>query len=79
MAVILAILENVQIPWEPPWDQPHNPGVPLGRDHFLWEQVIGLIQEVCGPLTWGVQTPIYKKLYPEWIDRQFEVPRGLRS
>ncbi|TNV98726.1 hypothetical protein C5H24_12500, partial [Xylella fastidiosa] len=36
------------------------------------------MQEVYGPLNRGVQTQIYRKPYPEWIDRQFEVPRGFK-
>ncbi|KAG5549920.1 hypothetical protein RHGRI_015030 [Rhododendron griersonianum] len=63
---------------EPYWDQPHNPEEPLRRDPLLRDQVIGLIQKVCGPLSQGVQTLVYKKPYPEWIDRQFEVPRGFK-
>lgn len=34
-----------QFPREPPWGQPR---MPVNRDQMLREQVIGLIQEVCG-------------------------------
>lgn len=58
------------------WEQPINPRVHLGGNPTLRDEILGLMQEVYGPLTRGVQTQTYKKPYPEWIDRQFEVPRG---
>ena len=36
-----------------------------------------MIHEVCGPLARGVQTPVYRKPYPDWIDR-VEFPRGFK-
>ena len=36
-----------------------------------------MIHEVCGPLARGVQTPVYRKPYLDWIDR-IEFPRGFK-
>ena len=40
------------------------------------DQIIELIQEVYGPSAQGVQMSVYRKPYPEWIDRTYEFPRG---
>ena len=39
--------------------------------------IINLIHKVCGPLTQGVLAHVYRKPYPDWIDR-IELPRGLK-
>ncbi|KAH7839724.1 hypothetical protein Vadar_007900 [Vaccinium darrowii] len=60
------------------WEPPVNSRVPLEERPALRDEILGLMQEVYGPLNRGVQTQIYRKPYPEWIDRQFEVPRGFK-
>ena len=39
--------------------------------------IINLIHEVCGPLTRGVPTPVYRKPYLDWIDR-VKLPKGFK-
>ena len=42
------------------------------------DQIADIVREMCGPMARGVQTPVYRKLYPEWVDRVHEYPRGFR-
>ena len=42
------------------------------------DQIADFVREMYGPMTRGVQTPVYKKPYSEWIDRVHEYPRGVR-
>ncbi|XP_028065980.1 uncharacterized protein LOC114268949 [Camellia sinensis] len=42
------------------------------------DQIVDIVREICGPMAGGVQTPIYRKPYPEWVDRVHEYPRGFR-
>lgn len=42
------------------------------------DQIADIVREMCGPMAQGVQTPVYKKPYPEWVDRVHEYPRGFR-
>ena len=37
-----------------------------------------IVREMCGPMARGVQTPMYRKPYPEWVHRIHEHPRGFR-
>ena len=48
---------------------PYQPQQAIPRD-----QIANLIEEMCGPIAWGVPMPIYRKPYPEWIDRTYECP-----
>lgn len=52
--------------------------VSFGKNPMLRDQMIGLIQEVCGPRTRRVQPQKYRKPYPEWIDRTFQIPREFK-
>ena len=42
------------------------------------DQIADIIKEMCGPMALGVQNPMYRKPYPEWVDRVHEYPRGFR-
>ena len=67
---------------------PLPPGVLMANPHLVQpiqqppnlverNNIINLIHKVFGPLTPGVATPMYRKPYPEWIDR-IELLRGLK-
>ena len=42
------------------------------------DQIADIVREMCGPMARGVQTPVYRKPYPKWVDRVHEYPRGFR-
>ncbi|XP_028063193.1 uncharacterized protein LOC114266481 [Camellia sinensis] len=42
------------------------------------DQIVDIVREICGPMARGVQTPVYRKPYPEWVDRVHEYLRGFR-
>ena len=44
----------------------------------LRDQIANIVREMCGSMARGVQTPVCRKRYPEWVDRVHEYPRGFR-
>ena len=60
----------------PPVGLPGNHGRgPLHNNPVLRNEVLGLMQEWYGPAARGVQPPMYRTPYPDWVDRQTEIPK----
>lgn len=70
-------MENIPLPQVPMVGQPlvsqvRNQQIGMDRN-----DIINIVQEIYGPMARGVQTPVYRKPYPEYIDR-IELPRGIK-
>ena len=71
-------MKNVPQPQAPPMNAPLI-GQQVRQLEVLAERndIINLIHKIYGPTARVVQTLVYKKLYPEWIDR-IEFLRGFK-
>ncbi|CAL1381118.1 unnamed protein product [Linum trigynum] len=62
-----------------PWDLSPMGGNKGGIDpNTLRDQVAQLLAEQFGMGVRPTMPPVYRKLYPEWVDRLYPFPRGFR-